>query len=529
MNEDTKAFLTALFERIVPTKHGLYRLIGPIGQSEYDAFATVIGANGIGVSAPAPASAPSINLNLAVLSAQPIDEGCICIDFGTAASKIAYEPGADRFEPLEIGDPGGDPFWIRSAIALDAEGRMVFGRAAMQAGELTGMPVVTSFKSKLWGAPEILDATALERGDISFSYRDCIQAYLAMLTYKGAVQLMAKGVSPYIPRRYAMPFAYDDDRKHIREAFGQMLGRAVVLSDTFGEELLAGVEANRMRAALDALENVSVPDWLMMTPGCIGEPVAAGAFAMEEESGDLTVYMIADIGAGTTDFCILCIKKRADGEIEPIQIHNGALSIELAGDAVDAALVDFLVTEQAGEEYRARLIAEAPRLKEALFAPGAGESASVDLELGGLLIDVSRRDFLKSKQWSKIVKRLRAAQASCFDQADRKYLQDYGRGAIRVVLTGGGSFLPLGPALAKGRSPGKVKVNRIAVGDFPPNIRRRFAQIEVLLPRLAVSLGGSRDVLPADFDRSDALTSTGITAPYVWAALDKTQTGLEDV
>lgn len=240
--------------------------------------------------------------------------------------------------------------------------------------------------------------------------------------------------------------------------------------------------------------------------------------------------MIVDVGAGTTDFCILCLKKRADGDLEPIQIRHGALSVETAGNSVDSALVEFLVREQAGEEHRARLTADAPRIKERLFALTAADDERFDYDElpGQMLLDVGRQDFLASTQWREFENALREAQARCFDGADRKYLQDFGQGAIRVIMTGGGSALPLQLALAEGVSPGEVKVERIAAADFPLAVRQRFADNLADLPRLAVALGGCRDALPADYDRSHARTTTGITPAYVWSATDKSSTGVDD-
>lgn len=531
MTDADRAFITALFERIVPGDSALYQLKGPIGPSEYEALRRIARPGG-GVRVEPSlliTVLPEVQLDRRLLVAEPVEEGRICIDFGTAASKIAFEAEDGLFEPLQIGlEDGADPFWVRSLIAIDADGLIVFGQRAKHAGN-AGLPVLSSFKSKLWAEPGVLDSVALEQGGVSFSYRDCIQAYLAFLTQLGASRLREKGVSPWVHRRYAMPFAYDSDRRNVRDALGIMLGRAAVLSDTFGDELATGVDAARMRSALDAAATITPPGWLLAPPGCVGEPVAAGAFSMDEELSKLTVYMIADVGAGTTDFCILCLKKRADGDLEPIQIRDGALSVELAGDAIDAALVQFLVEEQAGEEYRGRLVAIAPGLKERLFATGAADNERFDHEfVDGFMVNISREDFLASRHWTDFVERLCAAQAQCFDGADRVYLQNYGGGAVRVVITGGGSALPLRDVLGEGASPGEVPVKRVFAPDFPPAIRNRFAEMLPDLPRLAVSLGGSRESLPGDYDRSNARTIPGITAPWVAAPFDKSKTGFEE-
>lgn len=530
MNEGDRAFITTLFERIVLGTDGLYELKGPIGPSEYEALRRIAQPlNGGATASDLITASLKVELDEGLLLADPVEQGRICIDFGTAASKIAFEANNGLLEPLEIGtDDGGDPFWVRSLIAMNADGMLVFGQRAKLAGD-GGLPVLSSFKSKLWGDPAVLDSLALERGSVRFTYRDCIQAYLAFLTQLGVRRLKDKGVSPWVRRRYAMPFAYDEERRHVREALGVMLGRAAVLADTLGDELTDGVDAVRIRAALDAAGELTPPTWLLAEPGCVGEPVAAGAFSMDEELGKLTVYMISDVGAGTTDFCILCLKKRADGDLEPIQIRDGALSVEVAGDAVDAALVDFLVEEQAGEQYRDRIMAAAAGFKERLFAISASDDEQFDHEFAdGFMVNVSRQDFVASRHWTAFVDRLRAAQAQCFDAADRVYLQNYGGGAVRVVITGGGAALPLRDILGEGPSPGQLAIKRVFASDFPVTIRDRFAEILADLPRLAVSLGGSRELLPGDYDRSGAQTTPGITAPWVAAPLDKSKTGLED-
>jgi hypothetical protein len=536
MKDGPRAVLVSFFERIVAGAEGLYRLDGPISPSEFAALKLLLEAAGTDdgqselpseiISTP-----PSFVPNLALLSHVPDTDGLLCVDFGTAASKVGYDAGNDLFEPLAVGSRAGEgnPFWVTSAVAIDANGRMVFGERALAAADVSGQPAITSFKSRLWADPGLLDAVALTDAGVEFSYRDCIQGYLAFLTQLAVEELSAKNLSRFTPRRYAMPFAYDEERRHVRDALGDMLGRAAILADSLGSNLHVGVEAATMRSALDSVSTISAPSWLVRECGCVGEPVAAGNLAMDEEIGKLTVYMIVDVGAGTTDFCILCLKKRADGECEPFQIKNGSLSIEIAGNAVDRALVDFLVRQEAGEENRSVIAAQATSIKERLFALTAADDEHFDLELpGSYLINVDRRDFLASKEWAAFKKRLRAAQAKCFDNADRVFLQQFGNGgAIRVVVTGGGSALPLRHALSEDRSPGEIKVLRVPADDFPLVVRQRFANNLADLPRLAVALGGSRPVLPGDFDRSQAKTAPGITAPYTAAPFDKTEAGLD--
>lgn len=273
MKDATRAHLTGLFERIVPTRDGLYRLIGPVAPSEYAALLELL-ADPCGSTGTMVAARPAVPfvLNEALIVAKPANEGCLCIDFGTAASKVGYEPGGDRFEPLEIGDEGDDPFWVRSAVAIGADGSMAFGRKAVEVADRDGVSVLTSFKSKLWGDPAILHSPALAGAGSAFSFADAIQAYLAYLTRLTARRLQERRISAYVRRRYAMPFAYDDGRKHVRTLLGAMLGRAVLLADSLGDELIDGVPAERMRAALDAVADSNAPDWLLADPAASASP-----------------------------------------------------------------------------------------------------------------------------------------------------------------------------------------------------------------------------------------------------------------
>jgi hypothetical protein len=525
MNEADRGRLEALIQRIVPYRDGLYRFAGPITSLELQSLRSSLGSPVDG----AQSHVIPAELNLSLLTSGPPADALICIDFGTAASKIGWLPPTGLFEPLEIGGVAGadepDPFWVRSAIAIDENDRIVFGRRAELAAERVGGTAVTSFKSKLWEDPHKIRETALESEFATFSYEDCILAYLAFLTHVGEVALSSKGQPAYTARRYAMPYAYDPDRKQVRELLGELLGKAAILADTLGSELLEGVESGKLRSLLDAVATVQVPDWLKAQPPCVGEPVAAGNFAMDLEIGRQTVYMIVDIGAGTTDFCILCLKKRGDTEeLEPIQIRDGTLSVPLAGDAIDLALVNFLIRVEQAEEWRNYLFRNVRAIKERLFDDG-----SVDIELPGqALIYVRREDFIASPEWQRFVQALSRMQAQCFDQADRVYLENYGSGAIRVVITGGGSRLPVRDALASGRSPGEVKVERIHAEALPDDILNQFGAIESLLPRLAVALGGVLDSVPADHDRTAAKTSSGFAGRRAWKPVDKTHSGLDE-
>lgn len=534
MTNEERARLRSLVERIIPYRDGLHRLVGPIGPLELQALRAAMGdLNGAprsdsDVPDPTIVAQPAsltVTLDTAIHS-KTRPEGLLCIDFGTAASKAAYDLGGDEPEPLALGTRGSDPdgiFWISSTIAVDPNGLVLLGGAAeafLRANP--SAPGLRSFKSQLWGDPALLHQQALADGGVSFSFGDCLLAYLACLSRLISLELEDAGEDRHMPRRYAMPYAYDPERIAVRKLLGIMIGQAAILADTLGDELIAGVPAPKLRAALDAVAGVTAPAWLTDTdPACIGESVAAGAFAMDQELAQLTVYMIVDVGAGTTDFCILCLKNKADGTFEPIQIRNGSLSVACAGDTLDEALKGYIRDTWGWEDVERTLGLGLRSLKEALFQHGGFTHDLAD----ATPFTLDREEFLGSPQWQGFLSTLTQAQEACFAQADQKYLLDYGSGAIRIVLTGGGSALPLSETLATGRI---RHLMRTPTSALPDGLRDRYAEIENDLPRLAVALGGSFEITPIEQDRTEAKTSLGITAPRIWRPIDKTSAGLDE-
>ncbi|WP_231420803.1 hypothetical protein [Sphingomonas sp. Leaf205] len=426
---------------------------------------------------------------------------------------------ADR---IEAGDPQYLN-WAPSSVLIDQDDQFQFGWRAEHAGRRgAGLPV-RSFKSKLWDDPAALLESALRGSGGSFTFEECLTSYLAYLCNVTDGALVRAGHATHVSRRYAMPYAYDDERRSVRERLGTLLWRGAILSDSLGDMLRTGVEAGLMRAALDAVADVATPSWFFDAElPCIGEPVAAVGFAMREDASQLAVYMIIDIGAGTTDYCILCVKNRLDGATEPIQIRDGSLSVPIAGDQVDEALLGF-VEENFGPEAEALFRANARLYKERLFVDG---TVRLDLE-DGTPVDFDRSNFLADRRWREFVEALQAAQLACFRKADQTYLTRYGSGAVRVVLTGGGAALPLDDALCIGRTEGGTGIGRERVDALPLALRDQYAAIETLLPRLIVSLGGSFPSQPKELDRSGARTSNGQPPRRVYQPFDKATAGLD--
>jgi hypothetical protein len=528
MTKKDDTVVRALIQRIIPYKHGLFRLSGPISSIELDALRTLAGLTAgsssqgeLGEQTNAP---ELIILDRTLINKVEAPAGLLCVDFGTAASKIAMD-GLDGPEPLPIGARAGDPgtnatFLSPSAIAV-ADGLIQFGwRAEVAAESDVNSPVIRSLKSKLWGDPQVLEEIGLRVGAVLFTYRDLLVLYLAYLTRLATAELRDRELDPHVPRRYAMPFAYDEAHEDIRDEFGKVLSVAAVLADSLGDTLLDGLEPGTARLALDAAQGIRVPDWFLEQPEpCVGEPIAAGNFSMRGELGDRTLYMILDLGAGTTDLCVMALNRKF-GEIRPITIPGGALSIEWAGDHLDDLVIEHLAETQApGEESRlARMKRD---LKERLFRDGV-----IDLELSDVSLYLTREEFLGTEQWKRFESRLREAQGRCIDQIDHGYWNNWGNSAVRIVITGGGAYLPL-ENLQTGRI-GDRNVSCQGVEGLPEELQLRYEEMIAELPRLVVAIGGASEELPEPLDRRSGPMDPDHAPERRLVALNKSESGLED-
>jgi molecular chaperone HscA len=240
---------------------------------------------------------------------------------------------------------------------------------------------------------------------------------------------------------------------------------------------------------------------------------------MQGELGDRTLYMIIDIGAGTSDLCVMALGRQF-GEIRPITIPGGALSIEWAGDHLDDLLVEHLLETQAPDEG-ARLSRIKRDLKERLFRDHV-----IDLELGDVSLYLELKQFLVTEQWERFQNRLREAQGRCIDQIDPGYWKSWGNSAVRIVITGGGAYLPL-EKLKTGRL-GERNVACQKVEGFPEALRFKYQEMSAELPRLVVAIGGASDELPEPLDRKHVPRDPHPVAPRHIEPLDKTATGFEE-
>lgn len=369
-------------------------------------------------------------------SKKPASTAILCVDFGTAASKAAVSRSGNSIpEQLDLGIRAGEPAqkpWVSSTIGVDDAGMIVFGPAAERCARR-----IASIKSRLWDESDAIGDELLRADGHVFTGAGCLVGYLAYLTRLITNELIERKLPPYLPRRYAMPFAGDPGREALRKRFAGWLGQGQLLADTLGDRLLTGVAPAELRGALNALGNLRAPDWFIRTdPACIGEPVAAGSFAFSADVADRAVYMIVDIGAGTSDFCILAVKNRSDGDTEVYRAPGSDYSIEVAADEVDRAFHDYIRDEMAiGIDGSEATDLERNRRawKEQMFTAGI-----LDVSVGddSIPLLVTLADFIGSPHWQGIERKLQHAQNTCFKGIDKGWIKQL-YAAYKVSLRSG--------------------------------------------------------------------------------------------
>jgi molecular chaperone HscA len=212
--------------------------------------------------------------------------------------------------------------------------------------------------------------------------------------------------------------------------------------DTFDDDLFGAVIT--VPAYFDDAQRQATKDAAQMAGlnvlRLINEPTAA-AIAYGLDQGSEGVYAVYDLGGGTFDVSILRLTR---GVFEVMATGGDSA---LGGDDYDRALAEWalqssglgLSTSDLDTHERARLLAEARRVKEALSAHAeSGETVMLNAEVRGqpLAVGVSHADFASATQ--PLTQRTMAAVRRVLRDArlDKSEIQG-------VVMVGGSTRMPV--------------------------------------------------------------------------------------
>lgn len=253
------------------------------------------------------------------------------IDFGTSNSVVALAgpDGRPRFAEFTLLEQLTQSF--RSLLFFDLEEQQFRGTINYSAG------------------PEGIEAylDALGDGRLIQSFKTHLSSRTLGRTMVGPHSLDLDGLLTLFLRRL---------RERAQASLGApieraVFGRPVQFAGAKDEEGNARAE-QRLRAAASEAGIAEVHVEL--------EPIAA-AYHYESRLEHDELAMIADFGAGTTDFCVMRIgpSRREDPERSADVLATGGVGV--AGDNLDAALIQHVVAPQLGkgtyyEEFNKRLL-----------------------------------------------------------------------------------------------------------------------------------------------------------------------------
>lgn len=289
-------------------------------------------------SAPAaPEESPNprvtVNLNLSSLERTKAEDPqlTVCLDFGTAMSKAFAIQGESKPIELALGKrAGSNGYPVESSLFISDEGTLHFGPQAVELGTAVatlGRARFDSPKARLSMGQQVdihrapigkevnpISNTPMTEGEL-------ITLYLGYLTDLATSELEAQGYSRYCARRFARPCWSEDRNKWAEPLLRRMLAEAQILADTFHHQWHDGIPLRKAKEAMDKVRQLpTLPDYLLGDG--VPEPVAAAASLMLTEDAQRELFLVVDVGAGTTDFGLFMLQHNPDKDVCLVRIVN---------------------------------------------------------------------------------------------------------------------------------------------------------------------------------------------------------------
>jgi hypothetical protein len=472
---------------------------------------------------PTPVAITTIDWSKYVI--EPITTHRMCIDFGTAFSKVALVGEDDDIKPLAIGRLAGDfesPLTVPSSVLIH-EGRMFFGRQAVQKSEASEVR-----HRRIDGLKQFLskgEISDIDEQVLSPEYSDGAEgitkgvvlrmfcAYLTALAEKQAENHTEHDDVPLIgrqiPRRFARP-AWDPKKSEAAKAFmAQVLFEGCVIADYFKGRWGSGLDIKEVLRFLSELEKhrKDLSHEKLIQEDVLEATAAANAIAggFSDFEGRRLV-LVVDTGAGTTDFGAFQVFTR-DETVRIVEITDCRKILRQAGDTLDEAIalilfqkLGHIIGSDSESFERANINNRRRTIKEVLFASGSYTYTGVDDVPRELVLE----EVLASEMVVQFSQSLRKKFDECLGGLDPETVKARG-GVVSVVLTGGGASLPMVKALLDPNGAvhrcRQLSVDEDWLRSIDPELPRLF-------PQLAVAIGGAFPTLPTPIADVSALAAT---------------------
>ncbi len=470
--------------------------------------------------------AVSFEIDTSVLTLEDAPENIrLCLDFGTAMSKATLvidgedDLGGEMISVLHLGDYGDgiEDYKLTSAVYIDAEGKLWFGKMAEEYAERDsqdGSPRQVMDNIKHWLSLGQVDSEVSDQfnpSGIKLTYADVILAYLTFLTWSvdQALEHMelppdGSGYPRNLNRRFAMPCLAEAELREVHYRLRKYLGEAQILADTFFLDIRDGLDLKRFVDAVSELRSEGIGNYKFIREG-ITEPlgVAGTLLNYHIETPHHAVVMVIDIGAGTSDFSMYRMHIDPDRELSvAVESEQSIGCITEAGNHLDLALMGMIISSFGiGEEHemwdriRWYLLRNIREFKEEIFENG---KLNVSLPSGDE-IEFTLDQFEATPGVKRFQIALDDKMQEVLDNISKDWIDLIGTPKIpylMVALTGGGASLPMARSLVKRNMDVQGKTIRVVPArDFPTWLEDDHDELRQDYPRIAVSLGGARKKL----------------------------------
>jgi hypothetical protein len=460
-------------------------------------------------------------LDQSLLDARVDDNWTACIDFGTAFSKIVmvrrHEPGTTKTEhvrPLQLGpvsSPGFSPLMCPSALYI-VQKRIHFGERAFIVFANHGDDSRLLFESPKHFISQLnqqlLDTPASQAEDPTqqFTRAQLLLLLLGFIISRFDRALQNENVSSgRVPRlRIARPAWKREYERDGEALLLNLLARAFVLARTIGKQYdtIDGLSVDVATAALELVRGLVAPSQRFQAKlvcearprdcverGFVPEATAVAAAAIRPEERRRRIFVIADIGAGTSDFGAFVTVPGREQRGRIGEYTKARRIVERGGNFLDSQLVTYLIRKNglnpglpADVGTIAALKRQARSYKEDIFR---------DQELLGR-VQGELSEFVVQPEVKVFVEELRRVFAETLSAACGEAATYDDRPPVRVIRTGGGADLPFVRNFASIPPPNFVTV--IPEDATPSWVAT--TEWDIVFPQLAVAIGGAMPSLP---------------------------------
>lgn len=374
----------------------------------------------------------------------------LCLDLGTAFSKAsAWGTGTDgRPRPLRIAEAVNQGIYtVPTAVCISRSGRLYFGEEALEQGRANASSsAFVELKQYMTHKPiKPLDGVMLPseynptRARISI--RQIISLYMAFFSRAAADCLPRERIEG---TTLTMPVLTGRRRVNMR--------KELCLAAYYGRELSRDDGLDWHGSSLDLSEVLRLLRRLERRkprcadmPSVLEEPLAVMASRMATYSPReqrRRVYMVVDVGAGTTDFGLF-VSGNVDGQAGVYPLAGSTYSLPKGGNDIDEALIECVLGKsQLNQSLRsiaeASLGEQARSLKEELLEKEDNEP----MNFPGAGVILTKREFIESRQIQAIRSKIKAAFNARLKKVDVSWLE------LASTLRRGGLACSLSAAVA---------------------------------------------------------------------------------